>query len=257
MAPNNLKTIAIIPARYSSTRLPGKLIKDEAKKYTGKFLIEHVYERVREAKNVQDILIATDDKRIYEVVSKFGGQVKMTSANHKSGTDRIAEIAHDLDADFIVNVQGDEPDVKGEMIDDLINIMYTEKETDICTLANEIKSSEEYTDPNVVKVVLDKDGYAMYFSRASIPHIRDKSNGTEFTAFPILKHLGIYIYRRDFLLGFSNLAIPKIEDAEKLEQLRALSSGHKIKVVITPFTCEGVDTPDDFERFLDRYRISN
>ncbi len=257
MAPYNLKTVAIIPARYSSTRLPGKLIKDEAKKYTGKFLIEHVYERVREAKNIQDIFVATDDKRIYEVVSQFGGHVKMTSANHKSGTDRIAEVAHNLEADFIVNVQGDEPDIKGEMIDDLINTMYTEQETDICTLANEIKSSEEYTDPNVVKVVLDKDGYAMYFSRAPVPYIRDKNNGPEFTAFPLLKHLGIYMYRREFLLGFSDLTVPKIEDAEKLEQLRALSNRHKIKVVITPFACEGVDTPDDFERFLDRYRINN
>ncbi len=257
MGSNNLKTVAIIPARYASTRLPGKLIKYEAKKYTGKFLIEHVYERVKEAKTLQEVFIATDDKRISKIVSQFGGCVKMTSVNHKSGTDRVAEVASNLDADFIINIQGDEPDVRGEMIDNLIKAMYAEKEAVVCTLANEIKSMDEFTNPNVVKVVLDKDGYAMYFSRASIPYIRDGNNDSKFTSFPILKHLGVYVYRKDFLLAFSNLPIPKIEEAEKLEQLRVLSNGYKIKVVITPYVCEGVDTPDEFERFLDKYRLKN
>ncbi|MFQ5964272.1 MAG: 3-deoxy-manno-octulosonate cytidylyltransferase [Candidatus Scalinduaceae bacterium] len=255
MAYNNLKAVAIIPARYASTRLPGKLIKYEAKKYTGKFLIEHVYEKVREAKNIQEVIIATDDKRISEAVYQFGGHVKMTSVNHKSGTDRIAEVASNLDADFIVNIQGDEPDVRGDMIDALIRAMYAEKEATVCTLANEIRSKDELIDPNIVKVVLDKDGYAMYFSRASIPYIRDGNNSPKFSSFHFLRHLGIYIYRKDFLLGFSNLPVPAIEEAEKLEQLRVLSNGYKIKVVITPYTCEGVDTPDDFEKFLDKYRI--
>lgn len=257
MGYDNLRTVAIIPARYPSTRLPGKLIKNEAKKYTGKFLIEHVYERVKEAENLQEIFVATDDERICEVVNKFGGRVKMTSVTHKSGTDRIAEAASDLDADFIVNIQGDEPDIRGDMIDDLINTMYTEKEAPICTLANEIRSKDELVDPNAVKVVLDKDGYAMYFSRASIPYVRDKNNSSEFTSFTFLKHLGIYIYRKDFLLAFSSLPVPMVEEAEKLEQLRVLSNGYKIKVVTTPHICEGVDTPDDFERFLNKYSIKN
>jgi len=257
MGYDNLRTVAIIPARYASTRLPGKLIKNEAKKYTGKFLIEHVYERVKEAENLQEIFVAADDERICEVVNKFGGRVKMTSVTHQSGTDRIAEAASDLDADFIVNIQGDEPDIRGDMIDDLINTMYTEKEAPICTLANEIRSKDELVDPNAVKVVLDKDGYAMYFSRASIPYVRDKNNSSGFTSFTFLKHLGIYIYRKDFLLAFSSLPVPMVEEAEKLEQLRVLSNGYKIKVVTTPHICEGVDTPDDFERFLNKYSIKN
>lgn len=252
-----LKTIAIIPARYASTRLPGKLIKYEAKKYTGKFLIEHVYERVKEAENLHEIFVAADDERICEIVREFGGRVKKTSVSHKSGTDRIAEAASDMDADFIVNVQGDEPDIRGEMIDDLIKTMYAEKEAPICTLANEIKSMDEYNDPNVVKVVLDKDGYAMYFSRASIPYIRDKNDSSEFTSFPLLRHLGIYIYRKDFLMAFSGLPASMVEDMEKLEQLRVLSNGYKIKVITTPYKCEGVDTPEDFERFLVKYGIKN
>jgi 3-deoxy-manno-octulosonate cytidylyltransferase (CMP-KDO synthetase) len=257
MESNNLKTIAIIPARYASTRLPGKLIKYEAKQYTGKFLVEHVYENVKEAKYIQEVLIATDDERISDVVNRFGGCVKITSINHKSGTDRVAEVTSNLDADFIVNIQGDEPDVRGDMIDDLVKVMYAEKEAPVCTLANEIKSMDEFTNPNVVKVVLDKDGYAMYFSRASIPYTRDKDNNTKLTSFPLLRHLGIYIYRKDFLLAFSNLPVPTIEETEKLEQLRILSNGYKIKVVITPYACKGVDTPDDFERFLNKYRITN
>ena len=264
------KTAAIIPARYASTRLPGKLIKNEAREHTGKYLIEHVYRKVMDAKNVHEVIIATDDERIAEVVRDFGGCVKMTSKNHTSGTDRVAEIASNLDVDFVVNIQGDEPDIKGSMIDDLIDAMYDEREAVVCTFANKIRAVEEFIDPNTVKVVIDKDGYAMYFSRASIPFIRDGNirsnvsmiektlqevNTGDNTLFPFLKHLGIYMYRKDFLLSFSRLPVPEIEELEKLEQLRVLSNGYKIKVVITPYTCEGVDTPEDFEQFLDKYRI--
>jgi 3-deoxy-D-manno-octulosonate cytidylyltransferase len=264
------KTVAIIPARYASTRLPGKLIKSEAKEHTGKYLIEHVYRKVMEAKNVHEIIIATDDERIAEVVKNFGGCVKMTSMNHTSGTDRAAEIASSLDADFVVNIQGDEPDIKGSMIDDLIDAMYAEQEAVVCTFANKIGTVEEFIDPNAVKVVVDKNSYAMYFSRASIPFIRDgnihanfstakkildEDNTGKNTSFHFLKHLGIYIYRKDFLLSFSSLPVPKVEELEKLEQLRVLSNGYKIKVVVTSCTCEGVDTSEDFERFLEKYRI--
>jgi len=193
----------------------------------------------------------------------------MTSMNHTSGTDRVAEIASSLDVDFVVNIQGDEPDIKGSMIDDLIEAMYAEKEAVVCTFANKIKTVDEFIDPNAVKVVIDKDSYAMYFSRASIPFIRegnihsnfsmveknlDEVNTGRNTSFHFLKHLGIYMYRKDFLLTFSSLPVPKIEELEKLEQLRVLSNGYKIKVVVTSCTCEGVDTPEDFERFLKRYR---
>ncbi len=265
-------TVAIIPARYASTRLPGKLTKSEAREHTGKYLIKHVYRNVMNAKNVHEVIVATDDERIAEVVKHFGGCVKMTSTNHKSGTDRIAEVASNLDADFVLNIQGDEPDVKGRMIDDLIETMYTEKEAVVCTFANEIRSMDEFTDPNAVKVVIDKDSYAMYFSRATIPYIRDKNSNSkssilektsdEFstgnnTSFLFLKHLGIYMYRKDFLLRFSSLSIPDIEEIEKLEQLRVLSNGYKIKIIVTPYMCEGVDTPEDFERFLRKYRLED
>ena len=175
------KTVAIIPARYASTRLPGKLIKNEAREHTGKYLIEHVYENVMNAKNIHEVIVATDDELIAEAVKKFGGCVKMTSTSHKSGTDRIAEVASNLDADFVMNIQGDEPDVKGRMIDDLIESMYDEKEAVVCTFANKIKSMEEFTDPNAVKVVIDKDSYAMYFSRATIPYIRDENSNPKFS----------------------------------------------------------------------------
>ncbi|GJQ58416.1 MAG: 3-deoxy-manno-octulosonate cytidylyltransferase [Candidatus Scalindua sp. AMX11] len=267
---DTFKTIAIIPARYASTRLPGKLIKYEAKKYTGKFLIEHVYEKVKTAKQIQEVIIAADDERIVEAVNTFSGTVKMTSSNHESGTDRIAEVASHLDVDYVVNVQGDEPDIRGDMIDNLVETMYAEKEAAVCTLANVITSQEELMDPNVVKIVLDDDNYALYFSRAPIPYVRDNEDRFAFTTkekreeeiqggtkknFSFLKHLGIYVYRRDFLLTFSSLCSAGLEDAEKLEQLRVLSNGYKIKVIVTPYTCEGVDTPGGFERFIERYRI--
>ena len=194
----------------------------------------------------------------------------MTSAHHSSGTDRIAEIASNLDVDFVVNIQGDEPDITGSMVDNLIDAMYAEQEAVVCTFANTIRTVDEFIDPNVVKVVIDKNGHAMYFSRASIPFIRDGDIHSSYTkaqeilddvntgnntSFHFLKHLGIYMYRKDFLLSFSSLPVPKEEELEKLEQLRVLLNGYKIKVVITPFTCEGVDTPEDFERFLEKYRI--
>ncbi|GAX60509.1 3-deoxy-manno-octulosonate cytidylyltransferase [Candidatus Scalindua japonica] len=264
------KTAAIIPARYASTRLPGKLIKSEASEQTGKYLIEHVYNKVMEAEKVNEVVIATDDERIAEVVRSFGGCVKMTSINHSSGTDRVAEIASTLDVDYVVNIQGDEPDIKGSMIDDLIDAMSGEKEAVVCTFANTIKTVDEFVDPNVVKVVIDKDNYALYFSRAPIPFIRDGNIHSNFsiaeeqtldevyygskTSFHFLKHLGIYMYRKEFLMAFSSLPIPEEEELEKLEQLRILFNGYKIKVVVTPFNCEGVDTPEDFERFLEKYR---
>ncbi|HHT9132121.1 MAG TPA: 3-deoxy-manno-octulosonate cytidylyltransferase [Candidatus Tripitaka californicus] len=258
-----MKAFVVIPARYGSSRLPGKLILPEAKTLTGKFLIEHVYSRVIEAKGVQGVLVATDDRRIFDVVKGFGGEVVMTSPEHKSGTDRVAEVAKKIDADIIVNVQGDEPEVHPEMVDTVVEAMQKDKEAVMATLANVIDSREEYQDPHVVKVVMDSRGYALYFSRSPIPYVASWGNeegsnvqgskGSREGAY--YKHLGIYSYRRDFLLRYSQLPRSPLEEAEKLEQLRVLSNGYKIKVAVTPHRCCGVDTPEDFRRFLDKYRL--
>ena len=228
------KTAAIIPARYASTRLPGKLIKSEARERTGKYLIEHVYGKVMEAKNVQEVIIATDDERIAEVVRNFGGCVKMTSINHSSGTDRVAEIASNLDVDFVVNIQGDEPDIKGSMIDDLIDAMYAEREAVVCTFANKIKTRDEFIDPNAVKVVIDKNGHAMYFSRASnsvykswnIPfklfRIRKTPPGINtgnYTIFSFLKPSCILFLSQDFFTLFSRFTSTR---GRKVTKVRAL-----------------------------------
>lgn len=258
-----MKAFVVIPARYGSSRLPGKLILPEAKTLTGKFLIEHVYFRVREAKGVQGVLVATDDRRIFDVVKGFGGEVVMTSPEHKSGTDRVAEVAKKIDADIIVNVQGDEPEVRPEMVDTVVEALQKDKEAVMATLANVIDSREEYQDPHVVKVVMDNKGHALYFSRSPIPYAASwgQEGGSRVHGFKGLKegayykHLGIYSYRRDFLLRYSQLPRSPLEEVEKLEQLRVLSNGYKIKVVVTPHRCCGVDTPEDFRRFLDKYRL--
>ncbi|HHT9155383.1 MAG TPA: 3-deoxy-manno-octulosonate cytidylyltransferase [Candidatus Tripitaka sp. YC43] len=258
-----MKAFVVIPARYGSSRLPGKLVLPEAKTLTGKFLIEHVYFRVREAKGVQGVLVATDDRRIFDVVKGFGGEVVMTSTEHKSGTDRVAEVAKKIDADIIVNVQGDEPEVHPEMVDTVVEALQKDKESVMATLANVIDSREEYQDPHAVKVVMDNKGYALYFSRSPIPYAASwgQEGGSRVQGFKgsregaYYKHLGIYSYRRDFLLRYSQLPRSPLEEAEKLEQLRVLSNGYKIKVVVTPHKCCGVDTPEDFRRFLDKYRL--
>ncbi|MDI6760048.1 MAG: 3-deoxy-manno-octulosonate cytidylyltransferase [Candidatus Brocadiaceae bacterium] len=266
-----MKAFVVIPARYGSSRLPGKLILPEAKTLTGKFLIEHVYFRVREAKGIQGVLVATDDRRIFDVVKGFGGEVVMTSPEHKSGTDRVAEVAKKIDADIIVNVQGDEPEVHPEMVDTVVEALQKDKGgraapdqgAVMATLANVIDSREEYQDPHVVKVVMDSRGYALYFSRSPIPYAASwgQEGGSRVQGFKGLKegayykHLGIYSYRRDFLLRYSQLPSSPLEEAEKLEQLRVLSNGYKIKVVVTPHRCCGVDTPEDFRQFLDKYRL--
>ncbi len=251
-----MKAVVIIPARYGSTRLPGKLIHPEAKRLTGKYIIEHVYERVVETQRiaslqVEKVIVATDDKRIFDVVKGFGGNVEMTSCNHKSGTDRIAEVAERLDADIVVNVQGDEPEIRSEMIEALISTLSNDGEAVMATLAYEIKTEDEFLDPNVVKVVLDNQGYALYFSRAPIPYL---AHGSSLIAHRFLRHIGVYAYRRDFLLKYTKLPPSPLEETERLEQLRALSNGYKIKVSITPFECMGIDTEEDLKRFLKKWQ---
>ncbi len=243
------RVIAIIPARYNSTRFPGKplsLLK-------GKPLIQHVYEGVKDASLIDAIYVATDDMRIYETVSSLGYNVVMTSRTHLSGTDRVAEVARDRDCDVIVNVQGDEPFIRPDMVDDVVNVLLDDKRTSISTLAKGITDMEEFFSPDVVKVVFDKEGFAMYFSRSPIPYYRDEwkgmkqftVHGSRFTAY---KHIGIYGYRRNALLELSSLCPSEIEEAEGLEQLRALFNGMKIKVKVTIHDTIGIDTPDDLRK---------
>ena len=257
-----MSAVVIIPARYGSTRLPGKLILPEVKRVTGKYIIEHVYEGSATASTVTSI-VATDDTRIFDVVEGFGGNVEMTSSAHQSGTDRIAEVAAHRNEDIVVNVQGDEPEIRSEMIEALISSLSNDNEAVMATLANEIKTVDDLLNPNVVKVVLDNNGYALYFSRAPIPYIADKlarqqaGQPASLLVCQHLRHIGIYAYRRDFLLSYTKLTPSPLEETERLEQLRALSNGYKIKVSITPFECVGIDTEEDLERFLKNWKARN
>lgn len=232
--------VAIVPARYESTRLPGKPLA----LIDGKPMIQHVYERTRDVALVDRVLVATDDARIAAVVRGFGGDVVLTRPDHPSGTDRIAEVAATLDAEIIVNVQGDLPFLEAEMVNATVALMRADNALPMATLKTPIRDAAELANPNVVKVVTDRDGYALYFSRSPLPYWRDGS-GDGVLGY---KHIGLYAYRRDFLLTFARLAPTPLERAEKLEQLRALEWGFRIKVAETAAMGIEVDTPHDLER---------
>jgi 3-deoxy-manno-octulosonate cytidylyltransferase (CMP-KDO synthetase) len=238
--------VAIIPARYASTRLPGKLLLDLA----GKPLVQHVYERVARCDVIDRVIVATDDARIARVVEGFGGTVLMTRADHPSGTDRLAEAAASLDAEVVVNVQGDEPLVEPAMIAELVGPFQADATVQMTTLARRLTRPEDYASPHVVKVVVDARGDALYFSRAPIPHARDLGAGEGWAS--AWKHLGLYAYRRAFLLEVARLAPTPLERLESLEQLRVLEHGHRIRVVETAFDSIGVDTADDLARVRER-----
>ena len=249
--------IAVIPARYGSTRFPGKALAD----IKGKPMIQWVYERTTRSTLVNRVIVATDDKRILSAVKSFGGEAMMTSAHHATGTDRIAEVAKSLDCDIVVNVQGDEPLIRPEMIDEALLPLVQDASIPMGTLCRKIEDRQEAFDPNVVKVVFDKNNFALYFSRAPIPWDRDawagKSSWNELSLEgPLYKHIGLYVYRRDFLLDYAAMPRTALEDAEKLEQLRALENGHKIKTVITQYESFGVDIPDDLGKILKRLEES-
>lgn len=248
-----MSAIAVIPARYASSRLPGKPILEEAKRITGKYLIQHVYDRVAQA-HVDAVIVATDDQRIYDAVIGFGGKAAMTSPNHRCGTDRVAEVAEQHAADIVVNVQGDEPDIHPDVVDAVVRMLEDDPQADMATLAYEIVDPAEYRSPADVKVVVDNQGYALYFSRHPIPFVRDAERPFEQAPLKFLKHLGIYGYRRDLLLRYATLPATPLEASEKLEQLRALANGYKIRVGITPHRGMGVDTPEDLQAFLDKFR---
>ncbi|MGD8531568.1 MAG: 3-deoxy-manno-octulosonate cytidylyltransferase [Syntrophobacterales bacterium] len=236
------EVVGIIPARYDSKRLPGKpliLIHDQP-------MVQHVYQRAAQAATLERLVVATDDPRIQKAVAQFDGEALMTSREHPSGTDRVAEAARQLmlkDDAIVVNIQGDEPLLRAEMIDSLVQNLQKNIDVPMATLAYPDTDKNDLTDPGVVKVVLDSKGRALYFSRSPIPAVRDRSSLP-----PYYKHLGFYAYRNGFLQEFTKLSPGVLEKLEKLEQLRALEHGFSISVVVTPFDSISVDTPEDLAR---------
>lgn len=241
-----MSALVVIPARFGSVRFPGKPLAV----LSGKPIIQWVYEQARQAKQADEVIVATDDERIAHVVRRFGGEVMMTSPQASSGTDRVAEVVRQRNAHVIVNAQGDEPLIKPEMVDALINCMEKHSTVPMASLMTRLTRSEDVASPNVVKTVTDKDGFALYFSRSPIPFYRrsvsdDKNPGASRFYW---KHLGIYAYQRDFILKFPTLEPTALEQAEQLEQLRALEHGYRIKLMETPHDTIGVDTPDDLKK---------
>ena len=235
-----MKIIGIIPARYGSTRLEGKPLKD----ICGKPMIQRVYEAAQQAQLLDEVYVATDDQRIVAAVEQFGGNVRLTSPDHKTGTDRIAEVAAGLDVEIVVNLQGDEPLLNPAMIDEVIQPFVNEPTLPMSTLCVPILEEEALHDPNVVKAVFDQRGYALYFSRSLIPYPRKRDN------FQAYEHLGLYAYRKNFLMTYIALPQSRLEMNESLEQLRVLEAGYKLKVVVSahPYDGVSVDTQEDLER---------
>lgn len=233
-----MKFACVIPARYASTRLPGKPLADIA----GKPMIQRVYEQVAKAKKPALIIVATDDQRVFDKVESFGGMALMTLPNHPTGTDRLAEVAsHHQDVDVIINVQGDEPLIDADVIDQLADLFLEDADLQMATVASPLLE-DEYDEPSAVKVICNKQGDAMYFSRSLIPYPRHAFIN------PPMKHVGIYAYRRQFLLDYAKMDPTPAEETESLEQLRALENGYAIRVIKTDKRFVGVDTPEDLER---------
>jgi len=250
-----MKITAVIPARYASTRFEGKALAD----IVGKPMVQHVYERTARAGLVSEVLVATDDERIASAVRAFGGRVEMTSRDHETGTDRLAEVAARLDSDIIVNVQGDEPLIEPAMIDEAIEPLAKDPGIPMGTLKSRIRYLHDFLSPNVVKVVTDWEDYALYFSRSPLPNFRDKWNDLKDEAFAsgkllCYKHVGLYVYRREFLLQYAQMSPTYLELAEKLEQLRVLENGYRIKVIPTEHESIGVDTPCDLDKVLEKLK---
>jgi 3-deoxy-manno-octulosonate cytidylyltransferase (CMP-KDO synthetase) len=238
-----VKVVGIIPARYASTRLPGKPLALIA----GKPLIQRVVEQCKKAKSLSDVIVATDDDRIFSTAKKFC-HVEMTASNHPSGSDRIAEVASKISCDAVVNIQGDEPMIEPVVIDAVAGAL---QNCEMSTAATRIAKPEELDNPNAVKVVVNAAGHALYFSRRTIPYLREaasSSTSEQLAAFAFLKHLGIYGYRRETLLRLVKFPVSPLENAEKLEQLRALENGIAIAVVKVDYDSVGVDTPEDVAR---------
>jgi len=247
-----MTSLGIIPARYAASRFEGKVLANIGNKP----MIQHVWERAKKAHSLDDLIIAADDDRIIKAVEAFGGKALFTSKSHPSGTDRLREIANPLDVDIVVNIQADEPLLDHSMVDSLVDTLRNDQDIVMASLMKEIENIEDINNPNLVKVVVDKNDFALYFSRSPIPFIRDSEYILNEQAgcvasdnkYKFHKHIGIYAYTKDFLFTFANLPPSSLEKYEKLEQLRALENGYRIKMVETKYDTIGVDTPEDLAR---------
>jgi len=246
--------VGMIPARYSATRFPGKVLVEIG----GKPMVQHVYERALRAESLEKVIVATDDERVAHAAWAFGAQVALTSPDHASGTDRLAEVARQIECDVVVNIQGDEPLIDPAIIDRAVEPLLRDHHVRLATLATPVAGPEEHDNPTVVKVVVDAKGDALYFSRLPIPYFRVDDPATREAARATrvhpesglrpLKHIGLYVYRKETLLWFSGLPKSALETTEGLEQLRALENGCRIRVVTVDYSPVGVDTPEDLER---------
>lgn len=256
MAPKQDKfpsIIGVIPARFASSRLLGKPLADIG----GKPMMQHTYESALKSKLLHKVILAVDDEKAFQVASEFGAEVMMTPKDIASGSDRIALAAKKYDkAEIIVNIQGDEPFISGVMIDQAIEPLLFDKTVNVSTLAKKILSVEELESPSIVKVVFDYNNFAMYFSRSAIPFVREAKNKQDaIEKADIFKHIGLYVFRREYLLKFTELLTTDLENIEKLEQLRMLENGFRIKIVETEFDSFSVDTPDDLDRARKIYEV--
>lgn len=240
-----MDVIGVIPARYQSTRFAGKVLAD----IMGKPMLQHVWERAKQSRMLDDLIIACDDEIILKAANKFGAKAIMTSREHSCGTDRISEVVNPLDVKVVINIQGDEPLIHPMMIDSIARALLEDPSVNMATISKKIDDSIQVFDPNVVKVVVDKNNFALYFSRAPIPFLSPNAEIEQVTYY---KHIGLYGYTKDFLFTYKNLPASSLEKTEKLEQLRVLSEGFKIKVIETTFETVGVDTPEDLEKVKER-----
>jgi len=244
-----MDVIGIIPARYSSTRFKGKVLADIG----GKPMIQHVWERAKQAFLLDDLIIACDNEQVAETAKGFGAKVAFTAKAHVCGTDRIIEVINPIDVKVVVNIQGDEPLIHPTMIDDVARALLDDKTLSMATIMKKISEPEVVNDPNVVKVVTDKNNFALYFSRAPIPYLASNSTNKN----PIYyKHIGLYAYTKDFLFIYKNLTISNLEKTECLEQLRVLQEGYRIKVIESEYDTVGVDTLEDLEKVKQRLKIT-
>ena len=244
------KVLALIPARFGSTRFAGKVLARD----TGKFLVQHTYEQACLAKLPEKVIIAADDQKVAAAAKTFGAECILTSPEHKSGTDRIAEAVSDMDVEIVVNLQADEPEINPNNIDYLARLLIENPHCQMATLAADFQNAQQVADPNIVKVIIDRNDKAIYFSRAPIPYDREKSGVGNVQQY--LRHLGIYAYRKEFLLKITALPQTPLEKIEKLEQLRAIENGFDILVGKVEHTCDGIDTPQQYAEFVARYRAN-
>ncbi len=241
-----MKVIAVIPARYDSTRFAGKVLAKD----TGKFLIQHTYEQACLAKLPKKVIIAADDEKVVAAAGTFGAECVLTSPDHQSGTDRIAEAVAEMDVEIIINLQGDEPEIDPDNIDYLARLLMNNPDCPMATLSADFQTAEQVADTNIVKVIIGRNHRAIYFSRHPIPYDRDASGVGNVQQYS--RHIGIYAYRKDFLLEITGLPQTPLEKIEKLEQLRAIEHGYPILVGKVQHTCDGIDTPEQYAEFVKR-----